>query len=146
MATNSWAQASDVAGITGVTVTDAQVMQAQAIIDMFSARTYDAQPRIGTRDLYWLKLAVAYQCVWMVEQPDLFTRLDFQTIAMGNRPVELKDDSLRIAPFAAKALKRCSWLRSRSLHVRSPFVDGLSPISSDPDSSANDFYETFQPF
>lgn len=144
MATNSWAQAADVASITGVTVTDAQVMQAQAIIDMFSARTYDALSRIGTRDLHWLKLATAYQCVWMLSQPDLFTRLDFATIAAGSRPVQLKDDSLRIAPFAAKALKRCSWLRSRSLHVRSPFTDGLTPISSDPDSAGNDFFQLWQ--
>jgi hypothetical protein len=139
--TLSWAQASDVAAFTGVTVTDAQVMQAQAIIDMFSARTYDAVLRIGTRDLHWLKLATSYQAVWMQSQPDYYSRLDFQTIAMGNRPVQLKDDSLRIGPLAAKALKRCSWLRSRSLHVRSPFIDGLSPISSDPDSAGNDAYE-----
>lgn len=144
MTTNSWAQAADVAAITGVTVTDAQVMQAQAVIDLFSARTYDALPRIGTRDQYWLKLATAYQAVWMAAQPDMFTRLDFDTIAMGNRPVQLKDDSLRIAPLAAKALKRCAWLRSRSLHVRSPFTDGLTPISSDPDSSGNDAYEIWQ--
>lgn len=141
MATDSWAQAADVAVITGVTVTDAQVMQAQSLIDMFSARTYDSLDRIGTRDLHWLKLAVAYQCVWMLAQPDLFTRLDFATIAAGARPVQLKDDSLRVAPMAAKALRRCSWLRSRSLHVRSPFTDGLTPISSDPDAAGNDFYE-----
>jgi hypothetical protein len=141
MATNSWAQATDVAGFTGVTVTDAQVMQAQAVIDMFSARTYEAVARIGTRDLYWLKLATSYQAVWMLSQPDMYSRLDFATITMGSRPVQLKDDSLRISPLAAKALKRCSWLRSRSLHVRAPFTDGLSPISSDPDSSGNDAYE-----
>lgn len=141
MATNSWAQADDVLTYTGETVTDAQVMRAQAIIDMFAARTYDALPRIGTRDLYWLKLATAYQAAWMLSQPDLYSRLDFATISAGSRPVELKEDTLRIAPLAAKALKRVSWLRSRSLHVRSPFTDGLTPISSDPDSAGNDFYE-----
>jgi hypothetical protein len=141
VATNSWAQADDVLTYTGETVTDAQVMRAQAIIDMFTARTYDALPRIGTRDLYWLKLATAYQAAWMLAQPDLYSRLDFATISAGSRPVELKEDTLRIAPLAAKALKRVSWLRSRSLHVRSPFTDGLTPISSDPDSAGNDFYE-----
>lgn len=141
MTTNSWAQAADVLTYTGVTVTDAGVMQAQAIVDMFTARTYDALPRIGTRDLYWLKLAVSYQAAWMLSQPDLYSRLDFATISAGSRPVELKEDTLRIAPLASKALKRVSWLRSRSLHVRSPFTDGLTPISSDPDSAGNDFYQ-----
>lgn len=146
MTTNSWAQAADVLTYTGVTVTDAEVMRAQAIIDMFTARTYDALPRIGTRDLHWLTLATAYQAAWMLSQPDLYSRLDFATIAAGSRPVELKEDTLRIAPLAAKALKRVSWLKSRSLHVRSPFTDGLTPISSDPDSAGNDFYESWSSF
>lgn len=145
MTTNSWAQADDVLTLTGETVTDAQVLRAQAIIDMFTARTYDALPRIGTRDLYWLKLAVAYQAAWMLSQPDLYSRLDFATISAGSRPVQLKEDTLRIAPFASRALKRVSWLRSRALHVRSPFTDGLTPISSDPDSAGNDFYEQWTP-
>ena len=102
---NSWAQAADVLTYTGETVTDAQVMQAQAIIDMFTARTYDALPRIGTRDLYWLKLATAYQSAWMLAQPDMYSRLDFATISAGSRPVELKGDTLRIAPLAAKAVE-----------------------------------------
>lgn len=146
MTTASWAQADDVLTYTGEAVTDAQVMRAQAIIDMFTARTYDALPRIGTRDLYWLKLATAYQAAWMLSQPDMYSRLDFATISAGSRPVELKEDTLRIAPLAAKALKRVSWLRSRSLHVRSPFTDGLTPISSDPDSAGNDFYEQWSSF
>lgn len=145
MATNSWAQADDVLAITGETVTDAQVMRAQAIIDLFTARTYDALPRIGSRDLYWLKQAVAFQAAWMLSQPDLYSRLDFATIAAGSRPVQLKENTLLIAPFAGKALRRVSWLRSRSLHVRSPFTDGLTPISSDPDSAGNDFYEQWGP-
>ena len=143
MTTLSWAQADDVLTYTGETVTDAQVMRAQAIIDMFAARTYDALPRIGSRDLHWLKLAGAYQAAWMLSQPDMFSRLDFATISSGSRPVELKGATLWLAPLAARALKRVSWLRSRSLHVRTPFTDGLTPISSDPDSSGNDFYETW---
>lgn len=144
MATNTWAQADDVLAYTGKTVTDAHVLRAQVIIDMFTARTYDALPRIGSRDLYWLKVATAFQAAWMLAQPDLYDRLDFATIAAGSRPVQLKENTLLIAPFAAKALKRLSWLRSRSLHVRSPFTDGLSPLSSNPDAEGNDAYESWE--
>jgi hypothetical protein len=35
-----------------------------------------------------------------------------------------------LAPLAKRALGRVSWLRSRSLHVRSPFQDGLGPLST----------------
>lgn len=146
MTTASWAQAADVLTYTGTSVTDAQVMQAQAIVDMFSARTYDAAARIGTRDLHWLKLAVAYQARWIVDQPDLFSRLDYATVPGASRPAEIKDDALLIAPLAKRALRRVSWLRSRSLHVRSAFTDGPGGLSPNPDAEGNDAYETWTGF
>ncbi len=135
----SWATLQDVETFTGVTVTTAQLMQAQAIIDMFAGRTYDAQPRTGTRDQYWLKLTVCYQTAWLTAQPDLFQRIDLAAITMGSRAVALKDDSLRIAPLAAKALSKVSWMRGRSLHVQAPFTDSYGGLlNPNADSSAND--------
>lgn len=135
----SWATLEDVATYTGVSVTTSQLAQAQAIVDMFAGRTYVAQPRIGTRDQYWLKLTVCYQAAWMTAQPDLFQRIDLAAITMGSRAVALKDDSLRIAPLAAKALSKVSWMRGRSLHVQSPFTDSFGGLlSPNADSAAND--------
>ena len=135
----SWATVDDVATFTGLSVTTAQLMMAQAIIDMFAGRTYDAQPRTGTRDQYWLKLAVVYQAAWLTSQPDLFQRIDLAAITMSNRAVALKDDSLRIAPLASKALSKVSWLRGRSLHVQAPFTDSFGGLlNPNADSAAND--------
>lgn len=135
----SWASVDDVATYTGLTATADQLTRAQAIIDMFAGRTYDAQPRTGTRDQYWLKLAVAYQAAWLTAQPDLYQRIDLAAITMSNRAVALKDDSLRIAPLAAKALSKVSWLRGRSLHAQSPFEDSFGGLlNPNVDSSAND--------
>lgn len=138
--TGSWATVSDVATFAGgITVTTAQVAQAQAIIDMFAGRTVDAAPRTGARDQYWLKLAVCYQAAWMTAQPDLFQRIDLAAITMSNRAVALKDDSLRVAPLAAKALSKVSWLRGRSLHVQAPFTDSYGGLlNPNADSAAND--------
>lgn len=135
----SWATLDDVETFTGASVTTAQLAQAQAIIDMFAGRTYDAQPRTGARDQYWLKLTVCYQAAWLTAQPDLFQRIDLAAITMGSRAVALKDDSLRIAPLAAKALSKVSWMRGRSLHVQSPFTDSYGGLlNPNADSAAND--------
>jgi hypothetical protein len=135
----SWASVAEVATYTGVAVTPAQLTQAQAIVDMFAGRTYDAAPRTGSRDRYWLKLTVAYQAAWLTSQPDLFQRIDLAAITMGSRAVALKDDSLRIAPLAAKALSKVSWMRGRSLHVQAPFTDSYGGLlNPNADSAAND--------
>jgi hypothetical protein len=55
----------------------------------------------------------------------MFARLDLNAVTQEGRAVGLKEHALVLAPLAKKALNRVSWLRSRSLHVRAPFEDGL---------------------
>lgn len=146
---DGWATPADVVtitGVTGVAVTDALVIQANAVIEMHAGRTYaTAKATTGTRDAEWMKRAVAYQAAWMLSQPDMFTRLEMEAISATGRPVPIRESALTLAPLARRALKRVSWLKSRSVHVRSQWQDGMSPISSDPDSAGNDFYESFSP-
>lgn len=145
-APETWATVEDVATYTGATVTSPQLMQANAMIEMFTRRTcVESYDRTGDRDKVWLKRAVAYQAAWMPGQPDVFTRLDVNTIQEGRKAIGLKENTLLIAPLAKKALRNVSWLKTRSVHVRSPFQDGLSPISPDPDSAGNDWYESWSP-
>jgi hypothetical protein len=132
MTQTTWATAADVLSLTDATVTDAQLTQANAAIELHAGRLYtEAAARTGTRDLEWMRRACAYQAAWMLAQPDMFQRIDFTQVAEGGgRPVPLKDHGLVLAPLAKRALGRVSWLRSRSLHVRSPFQDGLGPLST----------------
>jgi hypothetical protein len=95
------------------------------------------------RDIEWLRRAVAYQSVWMLGQPDFYTRLDVTTITEGRKSIGLKEQTLLLAPMARITLSRLSTQRTRSIHIRSPWQDGMSPISSDPDSAGNDFYEAW---
>jgi hypothetical protein len=144
--TATWAQIADVAAITGITVTQQQLAQANSIIEMFARRTAAlGYANTGTRDQEWMKRAVAYEAVWLNGQPDLYTRLDVTMISEGRKSIGLKEQTLMIAPLARKALSRVSWLRTRSVHIRSPFQDGMTPISPDPDSAGNDFYEVWSP-
>lgn len=138
-ASNTWAMPADVLNIAGQTATLAQVQYAGSIIDLFTGRpytfswtdptsevviTYNWWENVGASDSYYLNLAVVYQTLWMMQQPDIFTRLELDSIQTMRAPIKLNNDNaLMIGPLARKALSRVSWLRSRALHVRSPFED-----------------------
>ena len=138
-ASNTWAMPADVLNITGQTVTLAQVQYAGSIVDLFTGRPYAFSwtdpsseqvieynwwENVGASDSYYLNLAVVYQTLWMQQQPDIFTRLELDSIQTMRAPIKLNNDNaLMIGPLVRKALSRVSWLRSRALHVRSPFED-----------------------
>lgn len=124
---NAWCTAQDVIDCTGVSVADQQLAQAQAAIEVFSNRIYDETSRLRTRDLYWLGRAVAYQAAWIAGQYGLETRLDATQIQQDQVSTTLKDDGLVLAPMAARALRKVSWMRSRTVHIRSA-VEGAGPL------------------
>jgi hypothetical protein len=141
----TWASAADVLAITGKTVSDSVVTQAQNIIDMFTARPYTTSEYVGLRDRHYLKLALAYQAAWIPTQPDLFGRLNYSGLTQDGNTVNLNENALVLAPMARQALKKVSWLKSRSLHVQSAFIDGSTAISANPSSEANDAVENWVP-
>jgi hypothetical protein len=122
MADTTWATTDDVADLTGVTVEQATVNQAAAIIaQKCGAIEAQAVGKINSRDLYWLGQAVAFQAAWMVSQPDVFGRLDATDVMDGRaQHVALKPDANVLAPLAKGALKRLSWRGSRSVKLLSP--------------------------
>ena len=134
---DAWATPQQVIDTTGVTVTDAQLLQAQSSIEMFSNRIFTDTERIRTRDVYWLRKAVAYQAAWLKGQYDLHTRLDATQVQQDGVVASLSDKAMMLSPEAKQALQRCSWMRSRTIHVRSPFVDGPRGYT-DPLSDASD--------
>jgi hypothetical protein len=138
MTQTTWATAAQVLQYTGVQVTDAQVTQAGYVIDLYSGRPYSfswTEPstgettdfnwweNVGGADMYYMSLAVCYQTVWMSQQPDLMTRMDLQQVPTTRQAIKTQANALALGPLAKKALSRVSWLRSRALHVRSPFED-----------------------
>jgi hypothetical protein len=143
----TWATTADVLSLTGKAVTDAQLEQANAVIELRTSRIYTiALTTTGSRDVEWLRRACAYQVAWQLSQPDLYGRLDVSQVGQEGRAIALKDHALVLAPLARQALLRVSWLKSRSLHVRSAFEDGLGPVSPDPASSTNDAYGVWESF
>jgi hypothetical protein len=124
---NAWATTQQVIDSTGVSVTDAQLAQAQSDIEIFTNRIFADTARIRTRDLHWLGQAVARQAAWIAGQFGLETRLDATQIQQDQVSTTLQGDGLVLAPMAARALKRVSWTRSRTVHIRSA-VEGAGPL------------------
>ncbi|MEV6908015.1 hypothetical protein [Amycolatopsis sp. NPDC051071] len=122
----TWATAGDVLTYAKKTVDDAAVMVAQGTIDLYAGRIPADADRVGARDQYWLKLAVAYQAAWQAGQPDLFERLDI-TSTGGSQSTDGEESWMTLAPHAAQALRRVSWMGSGSFHVRAPSETGDRP-------------------
>lgn len=142
---NAWCTVQDVADATGVTVTAQQLAQAQSDIEIFSNRIYADKDRMRTRDLHWLGQAVARQAAWIAGQFGLETRLDATQIQQDQVSTSLTGDGLVLAPMAARALRRVSWMRSRTVHIRSA-VEGAGPIVGDALSDGSDEHMVWAPY
>ncbi|MFI9454467.1 hypothetical protein [Amycolatopsis sp. NPDC052450] len=131
---DTWATVADVLTYAKVTVDQDEVLSAQAVIDTYVGRLPVDADRIGARDQYWLKLAIAYQAAWQLAQPDQFERQDI-TSTGGGQSTQGTETWLTLAPHAAQALRRVSWLGSGSLHVRAPgeTSDGPREVYGDDD-------------
>ncbi|MFJ8995598.1 hypothetical protein ACIRQH_34985 [Streptomyces sp. NPDC102279] len=141
---DAWATAQQVIDTTGVSVTDTQLAQAQSDIEIFSNRIYPDGERMRTRDLYWLGQAVARQAAWQAGQFGLETRLDATQIQQDQVSSTLTGDGLVLAPMAARALRRVSWMRSRTVHIRSAF-ESARPVGN-PLSDGSDDSQVWAPY
>lgn len=138
----AWATPQEVIDVTGVNVTAPQLAQAQATIEDHCNRIYADSDRIRARDLYWLGRAVARQAAWEVGQYDLNTRLDTSNVQQDGVVATL--NSVTLGPRAKQALQRVSWMRSRTIHIRSAFESGAGRSRNPLADSSDDDY-TWQP-
>ena len=127
-ANQTWADTADVLTLTGETVTTAQVIQAQEIIELFCGTTFLATDNLSGRNLRFLGRAVAYQAAWMLSRPDLFSHLDVQTISQdGASFTPASENAQLLAPFTIRCLRRLSWadkpLRVRRGYNQSEYSD-----------------------
>jgi hypothetical protein len=105
-AADTWCTVDDVALFTGKTVSDAQLAQASAAgvahrphlpTRPCPTRTAAAS-RSGAGTGSGYASACAYQCAWMLAQPDMYQRLDMDALASTGRPITLKDRASRPGP------------------------------------------------
>lgn len=116
-----WATTQDVTDIAGVTVTTAQLAQAQGTVEIHANRisgtAFDAT--VSVRDLAWLKRSVCWQAAWLTEQVDFATRSSYDQLSQDSTQHTTRAPSdIVLAPLAARALKNVTWKGSRTVNVR----------------------------
>jgi len=117
----AWATEAETLTYTGITVTSAEIEQAQAIVELFADTSIEASDAglISSKNLRFLKMAVAYQAAWITEHPDLFTHVDVSTMLQdGLQFVAGHENAFVLAPFARRSINRLSWKRNRSIRAR----------------------------
>ncbi|MFF4346805.1 hypothetical protein [Streptomyces sp. NPDC001530] len=125
-----WATTSDVTTYTGLTVTGAQVEQAQAVVELFADTTEDASDggAISAKNLRLLKLAVSYQAAWITQHPDAFTSMDTTSVSQDQVSATwLHANAGILAPLATRCIDRLSWKRIRPLRVGRRLPGGMIP-------------------
>lgn len=115
---------------TGVNLKNRDIWRAQAVLDMFSNRAFDPTRPITDRDLYYLKQAIAYQAAWMNQHPEIFTSMDVMSVDQEGLRVQFRADreSQFLAPLARMAMRRLSFMKSRSIKL---YSDLLFPYDND---------------
>jgi hypothetical protein len=113
----AWATTAEALTYTGIEVTEAEIQQAQFIVELFADVTEDAT--ISSKNTRLLKMAVAYQAAWITEHPDLFTHVDVSTMLQdGLQFTRGNENATLLAPLTRRAINRLSWRRNRSIKVK----------------------------
>jgi hypothetical protein len=68
----------------------------------------------------------------------MFQRMDIDSLGQSRSLTKFAPNAMTLGPNVKKALKRVSWLKSRSLHIQSPFTDGIGIFGTDPMSPGSD--------
>jgi hypothetical protein len=130
--------AADVLNRAGATVTDAQIAQAQGLVELFtgydlSTVDWSTVQVTFARDQRKLRQAVCYQAAFIAAHPDVFTSADVETSTADGASQSGPQMWAQIAPLARIAMRKLSKNRSRSVKVegpdcRLPLYDGTGPV------------------
>ncbi|UYL87139.1 head-to-tail adaptor [Microbacterium phage OscarSo] len=117
MTVQKWATANDVSDVTGVDVDEKAVRRAVATLETITGLIEAVdRPDITDRDRHFLKLMVAYQAAFMLDNPDIFSRADVTSAGQDGESASFRNvDSHLFAPLARKAYRRLSWRSLRLL-------------------------------
>jgi hypothetical protein len=114
---DAWATIDEVEDLTGASVSDTELLQAQDIIELFSGTTIFAA-EISQTNLRRLNRAVCYQAAWMQAHPDVYTNVDVDNASDGSTTyTPAHANAALLAPLAKRHLDRLTW-RLKPLRVR----------------------------
>lgn len=111
-----WATISDTTALTGTTVDESTLGQAQGVVELFAGITEDNTATMSNGNARMLKAATAYQAAWMKSQVDVTGRMDVAEVQQDGATVKpAGPDDLVLAPLAKRCLDRLTWRGRRSI-------------------------------
>lgn len=121
--------ATDVLTYTGSTlspdIVSPAIQTAISTIEIISGAFLTAEDRIiplMKQDAAWLKRAVIYQTLWVIDHPDSITQQNFQSLSQDGQSVTNHTElDVVLAPLAKRALKQCTWAKHGTIRLQSPF-------------------------
>lgn len=102
--------------LTGATVTDETIGQAQAIVEVVSGRPESTVIKLADRA--WLEYAVCWQAAYMTSNSHVFEQANVKRVEQDRSMVEFGDQLYAVSPLVIQAVKRVSWNRSRSFGTK----------------------------
>lgn len=130
-----WATVADVAALTARTVDDATLTLAQSMVETFVDRSSpDDDAAVSPRDLGRLRKAVAWQAVWLADNPGVESRALASSIAQdGVTATVATRDAVVLAPLAKRAIRNLQFRRRNTVRLVSDFEAGFG-VTLDPNS------------
>src|SRR5690606_17347206 len=92
----SWSTPAEATNITGVTIGQADLDRAQALLEIYVGVTEDALPNLKPRDIRLLKKMEAYQAAWMIKQVDLTGRSDVTLVDQDSLSYSKGDQDMHV--------------------------------------------------
>lgn len=102
----------DVLELTGSTVNDVQIRQAQAIVEVCAGRPESLVTKES--DKHWLKYAVCWQAAY-IDNSDVFVQANVEEVKQDKTTVTYGEKVYAISPLVVEAVKQLSWNKSRSI-------------------------------
>jgi len=119
----TWATIADCTAVTGTTPTAETLALAQSMVEDYVDR--EPSVELTTRDAAALRKAVAYQAAWLPGQPDILSRVKAKSLSQDGMSVTFDHAADQfLSPFAQRAIKRLSWMGTRSVWTGGPVAAG----------------------
>lgn len=118
----TWATAIEASAITGMNITQSQLVTAQEILEIWVGDIDEKRiANVKSRDVKLLKKAVAYQAAWMQSKPALFERSDVDHVIQESYQFVKADQETHVlAPLAKASIMKLSWRRARTIDPLTP--------------------------
>jgi hypothetical protein len=116
---------NDVYASTGISYNPVDILDkinhAASMIELTTGVFLKADEReiaLSVSDAAWIKRAIIFQTVWIIENPDALSRTGVSSLSQDGLSVTAPDSlTFVLAPLARRALVNCTWAKSGTIQV-----------------------------